>query len=537
MSLDEFPQESNMSKPLPNFVLAFVVTLLCLLAMPKLPTAHAQDGKLIGGLLRELLESQVRRRDEKRRQLVIPGQKIIVPREVPANIRTARGYCDSFASESQRLVQVLRKQAINVGGVRPSIDELLRLQARAELMSKRFASPLENRVVIEDIRELDRDWRTAQYHLQQIRGLPSACNKSIERLNTLNKQCCALFDVGPQINRHEIERLAGALSAEIHHLERDVEYEMRGNVRKVINRLRRAETAAKLLGEAVADGDRYDAVVAEFQDFATKWNDISHVLDETNNRHIDRSVEEVHGITRAIHEQLWLPVGIDYKHIEHIATATQQRVKLLNDSFSLSMLTALPDAPSVIRSAQALNQQLEGICTCVTDKEPEDQLVQHWVDLDSAWREFSHHTEPIDSAELRRLRTEIAANVDAMRHGLGVQLAFDRAAVVRYAAELEAIALQAQRRVAMWQQRPNARVDAGLIRASKQLIADCRQLHEGCAGTVSREQLTRDVNKLAKSWAKTRPQLMRCRTVDQRALQRISDEGTARLIRLQAVLQ
>ena len=151
MSLDEFPQESNMSKPLPNFVLAFVVTLLCLLALPKLPTAHAQDGKLIGGLLRELLESQVRRRDEKRRQLVIPGQKIIVPREVPANIRTARGYCDSFASESQRLVQVLRKQAINVGGVRPSIDELLRLQARAELTSKRFASPLENRVVIEDL--------------------------------------------------------------------------------------------------------------------------------------------------------------------------------------------------------------------------------------------------------------------------------------------------------------------------------------------------------------------------------------------------
>jgi len=526
-----------MSKPLPHFLPAIVLALTCVFALPRLPAAQAQDGSLIGGLLRELLESKIRRREEKRRQLVIPGQQIVVPREIPANIRTARGYCDSFATESQRLVQMLRKQPANIGGVRPCIDELLRLQARAELMSKRFASPLENRVVIEDIRELDRDWRTAQYHLQRVRGLPGVCDKSIERLNTLNTQCCELFDIGPQINRHEIERLAGALSAEIHHLERDVEYEMRGNVRQVINRLRRAENAAQLLGRAVADGDSYDAVVAEFQDFATKWNDISHVLDKTNNRHIGRTVEEIHGITRAIHEQLWLPVGIDYEHIEHIATATGQRVKLLNDSFSLSMLTQLPDAPSVIRSAQALNQQLTGICACAAKQGAEDQLVQHWAELDSAWREFSLHTDPIDSAEIRRLRTEIAANVDAMRHGLGVQLAFDRGAVVRYAAELEAIALQAQRRVAMWQRRPNARVDAGMIRSAKKLITDCQQLHEGCAGTTSREQLTRDVGRLAKSWSQLRPQLMRCKTVDQRALQRISDDATARLIRLQTVLQ
>ena len=197
----------------------------------------------------------------------------------------------------------------------------------------------------------------------------------------------------------------------------------------------------------------------------------------------------------------------------------------------------MPDAPAVIRSAQALDQQLTSISACSARQGAEDQLVQHWTDLDASWREFSHHTDAIDSVQLRRLRSEISANVDAMRHGLGVQLAFDRAAVVRYAAELEAIALQAQRRVAMWQKRPNARVDAAMIRSAKQLITDCQHLHEGCAGTESREHLARDVDKLAQSWTKLRPQFMRCKTVDQRALQRISDDATTRLIRLQTVLQ
>lgn len=524
--------------PRQQVVAQLLLAIVCIVAVPNQPTVYAQDGSLIGGLLRELLESQIRRREQKTQQrIVIPGQKIVVPREIPPNVRTARGYCDSFATESQRLVQILRSQAASVGGVRPSIEELLRLQARAQVMSKRFASPLERRVAIEDVRALDRDWRTAEYHLQRLRGLPNDCRKSINRLNSLNKQCCELFDIGPQINRHEIERLAGALAAEIQHLERDVEYEMRGNVRQLVTRLRRAETAAQLLGAAVADGDGYDAIVGEFQDFTKKWNAISRTLDQNNNRHVARSVEQVHAITRAIHEQLWLPIGIDYGHIEHIATVTGQRVKLLNDSFSLSMLTELPDAPAVIRSAQALSRQLTNICTCAAKTGADDQLVQHWADLDASWRKFSHHTDPINSAEIRRLRAEISANIDAMRHGLGVQLAFDRAAVTRYAAELEAIALQAQRRVAMWQRRPNARVDAAMIRQAKQLITDCQGLHEGCAGDLSRERLARDVDRIAKSWTRLRPQLMQCKTVDQRALQRISDDATARLIRLQTVLQ
>ena len=535
----------NLRRPIVSLVVAS-----CVLGWSA-PHANAQNGGFLQGLLKELLESEMERRRQRNQEQRPLDRPLFVPQDRPVprpqdgvqvvlspRSKKARRYFESFNSESRRLLELLQKEARTVPGLRPRLTDVVRLRSESELLMQRYAQPQPDRLLLDDIRALDQDWRSAAYGLNQL-SISAPCKKSIARLDDINQQCCALFNLSPQINRREVVRLADSLASELYHLERDVEYELRGRARyqSLILNLRRMKSRAQLMSDSVAEGANVDAIVAEFKHFLRDWNELGHTLEAFNDRHIDRTIEQIHEVNRAMHQQLRMPLGIDRGHIEHLATITSQRVKTLCDTFSLTMLTELPDGPAILTSAKALTNSTTDICTCITKQGSRKDLTQHWQNLDSAWREFDHYSQSIKSPTINNLRQEIESHLHAMRDGLGVQVAFDRRQIVRLVSELEGIAEQAQYHVQQWQQRPGARqVDAAMMREAKRLIQDCHELHVQCSGKAGRDVLARDVGKLARNWSKLRPQLMACDTIDKHTLRRISDEATSRLIRLQAML-
>jgi len=508
---------------------------------------HAQQGaEILDGLLKDLLQSKVDRRNEPRREmhhpLLVPGERSarqVAPDRVPPVVLKASGFYGSFAQESQRLARLLRQDARKVPGVNSQLADILKLQTRAQLMSDSFSTPQKEDFILGNISALDRDWRSASYQLNQLPGLAPACKQSIARLDGLNKQCCGLFDMQPQLNRRELVRLADSLAAELHHLERDVESEVRSRprARQLLMQLRRAESRAKLLGDSIADGDTLESIVPEYQQLLSEWNTLSNTLDGFNDRHIDRTVEQIHEVNRAIQQNLWLPIGVDRTHIKHLAISARDKIKALGDTFSLTMLAELPDSFEILKAAKVLNTETIHLCEEIETNGSTDALVTHWTELDTAWRAFEQHTAPIDSPRIRTLRQQVGGHVDAMRQALGIRLVFDRREVICAVAELEGIAEQAQHHIGQWQRRPGAQLDAGLIRAAKKMISDVHHLHEEATGSASREHLARDCQTLAQNWSTLRPMLMACRTADQRTLRRVSDDATAKLIQLQVLLQ
>ncbi len=530
----------------------FVALLIVIVAFSAVAqsTAQAQQGpgaEILQGLLRDLLQSKVDRRNEPRRELkhhplLVPGERSAqqrAPDRVPAVVIKAGGFYASFAKESQQLVRLLRADARKVPGIGSQLGNILQLQTRAQLMSDKFATPQKEDFILGNISALDRDWRSAAYQLNQLPGLAAACAQSIGRLDRLNEQSCALFDIQPQINRRELIRLADSFGAEIHHLERDVESELRGRPRaqRLIMQLRRAEAKANLLSDSIADGDSLDIIVPVYKQLLAEWNKLGNTLEAFNNRHIDRTVEEIHEVNRKIQERLWLPIGVDREHIKHLAFSIRDQTKALGDTFSLTMLTELPDSVTVLKAAQGLNTETAHLCAEIETNGSTDDLVTHWTELDAAWQAFDRHTAPIDSPRINNLRQQVSRNVDAMRQALGIRLVFDRREVIRIVAELEGIAEQAQYHVGQWQRRPGASLEAGLIRAAKKMITDVNHLHKEAVGSASREHLARDCQKLTQNWSQLRPMLMACRTADQRTLRRIADDATAKLIHLQTLLQ
>ena len=538
---------------LSKIVCATMIVAICqgMFATP----SFAQNGRdLLGGLLNELVRSQIERRERKRREgrpnlqptqpfpdRLQPGPNRPAPAPRPVTLtpkmKKAQGYFASFATESDRLAFQLNQQSRTVPGVRTHLDKVLRLKARSALMQQRYSQPTQGHVIVDDIRELDREWRTASYQLNQL-NLNATSKQAITRLDGLNRQSCELYNVAPQIDQREFVRLVDSLAEEFHHLERDVNSELRGNPNsyQFVFSIRRLGKRASLLADSVNDRSPYDAVVSEFKQLVSEWSPIARSVDGFNDRHIDRTSDDIHELIRAIHQQLWLPIGIDREHLQHLGTVTQQHLKELHDMLPLSLLIDLQDGPQILASARAVRNATQHMCGCLDGNDSVEDLAEDWVELDKSWREFDHYTQTVDAPRLRSLRQEISGHIDAMRQGLGVQLVFDRRAVVQAAAELDALAEQARFHLQQWQRRPGSNVDQSVILAASRIIEDCHHLHEECAGTETREHLARDCQKLVKSWTKLRPQLATCQTIDRVALQRISDDATVKLIQLQTML-
>ena len=511
------------------------------------PTASAQPAKILDGLLQDLLESQVERRQPRQRDqadesLLVPGRRSnrqVAPDRVPPVVMTASRSYAEFAEDAGRLVRRLRSESRTIPGVSSQLDDVLTLETRARLMSQKFSRPQKEDFILDNIRALDRDWRTTAHRLERIRGLSDDCRRMVTSLNNLNQRTCGLFQLQPQLDRRALVRLVDSLAAELHHLERDVEYEVRSQsqVRRLVTRIRRAEAKIRLLSDSIADGDAAEIVVETFRQFLGEWKSLSQQLVAFHDRHIDRTIEQVRQINRQVQEHLRMSVGVDREHVQALAAGTREHVNELGDAYSLSMLWAMPNPEVVVKAARQLVIESQHLCEEVESDRTDEHLVEHWGRLEQAWRTFEQHSQAVGSTRIRTLRRQISGNLEALRQTLGVQLMFDRSLVVRAVAELEGIAEQAQLHIAHWQRRPGARFDAGLIRASDGLIQDIHHLHEAAAGSASRAELTLACQQLAQKWGQLRPLLMACRTIDQRALRRIADDGTEKLIHLQTLLE
>lgn len=504
-----------------------------LLGMPAVAPAQG----FLEQLMKDLIESQRQRQlEDQAPPVVIGGQR--APAAGASRTGEVRGRLQAFSAECDNLSKILRQEVRRNRAVAPYLIEMVRVSSRADLLQRKYAKPQPDQVILADLQELDAEWRNVAFRLGQVPGLSDACSQSLTRMNDLCAACCSLYEVAPQLDRREVARLADSLAAELHHLERDIEYEVRQRrkAQQMILRVQRVEGLAKLVGEAAHQGDPLEVVVDAFQRYRQEWRQIAGQLVSLEDRHIERSLAEIRELNRGLRGHLRVEAGIDRDRLVTLSNKTRERISAAYASISLADLLSRPDAAEVLAAAQRLDREAAGLCECVTASSPRDEIAEHWRSLHSSWTAYDTLCEPLRQPRSSRFRQDVASSLGELRGLIGVSNVFDRRAVTRCAADLASVAGEAQHRVAMWSGRPGARVDAALIRQAQSLINDCRSLHERCAGRTPQAELARDCEQLAKKWSRLRPQLLTCNTVDQRVLRRLSDDATAHLIELQGLL-
>lgn len=511
--------------------------LAALLALTVAATESAAQGGLLEQLMRDLLESQRQRQQEAQPPAVVVGGRE-QDRAGASRTSQIRENLGAFAKETNTLSGLLRKEVHRNRAVAPYLVPMVRVKSRAEMLQRKYKNAQSDQILLADLQELDREWRDTAHGLAQIQGLPAGCRQSIGRLTEICSMCCSPFEIAPQFDRREVARLSDLLAAELHHLERDIEYEVRNprRAQKLLLKVQRAEGLAKLVGEAAHQGDPLEVVVDAFKRFRVEWRPLAGSLQGLNDRHIERTLAEAGKLGSSLASQLRLGNEIDRQRLIVLAEHARQHIAKTCDSVTLTSLLGRPDATAFLAAAQRLDREANALCECATAGSAEEDLVEHWRTLNASWNAFDALAfRPGEAAPT--CRDDARGCLEEFRGVLGVADVFDRREVTRCAAQLASIANEAKHRVGLWRSRPGARVDKSLIREADALISACRALHEGCVGSVPQAQLAADCHELSRRWSRLRPALLACDTVDQRVLRRLSDDATAQLIRLESLLE
>jgi len=424
----------------------------------------------IDDLLKSLIESELQRRDRERDNSPLGTNNLLSPNSInPASptrtrltaptreMQQAQRVLADVSRDADQLAILLNDDMRRVPGVRPYLDDVLRLRARVAILAERSRRFNDHRDIIPDLQELDRDWRLLSYRLAQLRGLDNRTIAQIQRLNGYAKELGRSFEISPQLDRQELLRKTAALSADLHNLIDDIEIEVPRSQQKIdwLLRGRRIEQQARQVANTVTDTGDYQRVIAEYREFQRVWYPFATDLRPLNNRYIERSVRRVNEVDSSIHELLWLPQRLDREKLLYLSSVLKRDVDDFFVRAPLKLMIDLPNSDSVL----VIADEFYGVCENFTDVvergEDTQQMIEAYHYIEDSWRSFSGVFRELKSQAAQQVLAEIGNNIVAMGtalqvHGGGYDGGYDQRNAVEIAASLDNLARHLENDIGEW---------------------------------------------------------------------------------------
>lgn len=404
-------------------------------------SADDKTKKIVGGILKILVESQLRGQGRPNQQQLRPGQPRPAVRATPELTR-ARVSLQSFRQESITLSTLLQKESVRNAGLRSTIADAVQLQARADAISQRSRAVPDHRFIVQDVQRLDSDWRCFSYRLQQVPNLSQPCRACIGQLDQFDAELCSCLSIEPQIDRRTLQRQSEGLVVYLHGLNDDIDYELRRSPSRnaLMLKTSQAHQAAVGFADSVSAGRPYAELVRDYKVFLRKWNPLVRELCAFESRFIERTVLRIQNVDQEIHGLLWLPRGLDRELLIQLTRGITTEVDRIFDSVSLSLLIQLPNYENVPSSASDFHGICQHFADCIERGEDVDDLVGAYEYLPSAWVSFSRHFRTVRHDDIRHSLSEIEARLVALREPLGIPGGFDGNSARQRAGAIERLA-------------------------------------------------------------------------------------------------
>lgn len=463
-------------------LLTGVVLLAVAIGMPGIrENAVSADDKtkqIVGGILRILVESQLRGQQGADPQQFRPGRR---PGRATPELISARELLQSFRQESITLSTLLQRESGRNSGLVTFVGEGVKLQARADALAQRSHAVPDHRFIIQEVQRLDRDWRQFSYRLQQVPSLSQPCRACIGLLDQYDADLCELLSIEPQIDRVDLQKKSQTLVVYLHGLSDDINYELRRSPSRndLMLKASQAHQSAVGFSDSVAVGRPYRDLVRDYQVFLRKWNPLVRELCAFESRFIERTVLRIQNVDQSVHELLWLPRGLDRELLLQLTRGVTAEVDRIFDFVSLGLLIQLPNYEDVPAAASDFHGLCQHFADCVDRDESVDELVDAYSYLPSAWVSFSRHFRQVSHDGIRHSLAEIETRLVALREPLGIPGGFDVSRARQRAGAIERLADHLHADIESW-----LRGEPKFAEARKEILAHCahfrtasRQLH------------------------------------------------------------
>lgn len=495
---------------------SLVGTLLAITLALVSPSAQAQRGERVEGLLRGFLELQMQKERQKaiERQRALEQQRNQQPaRPSPASpirveaspqMQSYRSSLGAFSTQANTLANALEQSSVDVRGVRSLMPEMLKLKTTAAIMHEHARETHDLDLVRDSYRDLDNQWRNLSFQLQQLRGIDSTTTGFIRKLDGHCDSICNLFHLKHQFNRGAILRLAFQTEAHLRTLLESIEYDLydRDGAEPLASKCRGLAEQCRRLGVFVSDAS-YDDVITKYSSFVTDWRTLATELYPYQDPHCSRCIRRIRTCNQQVFEQLRLPLSIDRAYLSHVSRGLSEEVNSLFENMTIRSLIQLPPAQqqAMLSAARELYGQCEHYCKCVEQNAPLDDLMSDYIAINDQWTTLDRYLSPLAAKSVVASRRTITAHDHDLRGLLRVPSRMNREHALQLAASLEEVAQHLRydvRRYGRYYRTATFRDQA--YQASDAFYLNAKSLRDDLQTTSDIKKLQARCNSAVTSW-------------------------------------
>ncbi|MCP4783398.1 MAG: hypothetical protein GY903_29865 [Fuerstiella sp.] len=517
--------------------------LLCVVvfqATTAAPVLNAQGGEDIArGLLRALIESQLEKSLRRNggapnsHEHGNPGDSRVTPEMLRLRPITA-----SYAQESAALSALLNTDARRSFEVRRQLQAAIQLQANATALNQRSAHQANHLAMLDEYRGLNSEWTTLSHQLDQCRSLSAQTRACIKRVARLDAQYCSLLGIQEQFNNSRLTREAYTLTAYLRDLVDDVQDTAPrpgASHNRTLRSLGRLNQEADYFAQLVSRGVQFKKAVTEYRQLYRSWQSVEEELEGYSGNSMARTMRRIRESHQTIHELLRLEIGIDRNLVLHLIHEIDDDLTGLFKSITLDEMMALPDADALTEAADAVYGNVQNLDDLVHREESPQAIAEAWVYADEAWEVFAFYVAPSLNAQTQVSLRSIGQAMQSLKHTMGINVSFDRNALVRSASSLENMGEHLVTAIRRWQTHPGNH-NRNLVAQTQELVDHCHHLEQSLAAGRNAANHRQECDEIVTVWQKIRPELKKCDTDERETINHIIGAFTPELIRLRTML-
>ena len=434
----------------------------------------------------------------------------------------------------------LNEQMSQVPGLRQSYTDALRLSGTAVSVNKYSEKYGVDRTSLEQLKQLDADWRELAYRLESLRGVTDETLDLVKGVNDADHRIRQLIGIQPQLDRRQLYLKAASLAGDLDNLQEDLASEL-GNgqdaqvYRRSVSRLR--QIILNLISVVRDDRADTNVIIEEYKQFETIWSPLVVKLRGEDDRYIERGIRRVSASVSEIHQLLLLPQKMDQSQFSHLAITLKKDIDEFLERTPLILIMHLPKSKLALSAADQFYVACAQFTEVVKRSQDQSEILEAFRRIEAAERTFIDVYRDVDSDKAVSVLNRISQTVGALRTSLHLQRdEFDSRAAEDLAASIQNLTEQIEATTKRWLAVERHSFGEACLQDAADLADRAARLHDDIVTGKPQAELKGEITELYETWRRVYDYLLKCQTEDRQAMGRISSNLTPALVELRTMI-
>ncbi len=495
----------------------------------------------IENLLKVVVESQQDRDIQPRRPDRAGGRLPSIPPQsqiTNPKLKKCRSALTSFEQECSQLIVELRKEERRLPRLRPLLADAIGILAAIKHLNTHASRLNSIQPLVDPYCNLDASWRLFHHRLNQVRDLPQPCMRCLTKCNGFNSQLTKIFEIQPQINRHELRYYCAEMSSHFQHLIQDIYYEFNSEQERR-QLIRDCQAIYARINETVPliQTGRYDSIVSIYRQCADQWKPLKIRLLDCPRERIRRHCHTIESCGNHIRELLWIPVEFDHQYLAKICSRLQRDVDQIFSSYTLNDLLAVAQPGLFLGQCREFQKQGARFEACIKTSSPFEQIATQFQLFANAWQALRATLETRKVARIERRLAACDEHFEVFRETFGNGPLIDHYTMLQICADLDQYSLQLDqmihRRIVQGYER---KFSSQFKRVAEKFQQSVHELHEHAVSNRRHElHAQKDLRNALAHWNKLKANIRQCKEVDRRELNQLRSRIEPLMAKLQVV--